>query len=225
MKSVKGVRWARARRAGDEEDLGTTSRKPVIPALHVAGIALMMLFPGIIVSFFVEWGYSDVHSHNEWPLLISAGIVLLLGAALWLGTSAGDKIRPLQVFMAVTLTWILSTAGGALPYLLGDMYTWGEWDKALFESASGFSCTGSTALIDIEANGKGMLFWRQLTQWYGGMGMVVLALTVLPFLGVGGLSLISAEAPGEGADRLASERLRSAPSIRYWSRQFSSFRC
>jgi len=209
----KGIRLARSRREVNEENLGSVARKPIIPALHVSGIALMMLFPGMIVAFFVEWGYSDAHSDNEWALLISALIVLLVGAALWFGTSTGDKIRPQQVFMAVTLTWILSAAGGALPYLLGDMFAWSEWDKALFESASGFSCTGSTALSDIEANGKGILFWRQITQWYGGMGMVVLALTVLPFLGVGGLSLLAAEAPGEGADRLASRMSETAKRL------------
>ena len=86
---------------------------------------------------------------------------------------------------------------GALPFWFDSL----AWDSALFEAISGFSCTGSTVLADIESHGRGVLMWRQLTQWYGGMGMVVLAVSVLPKLRVGGLELIGAEAPGQ-SDRL-----------------------
>ena len=75
--------------------------------------------------------------------------------------------------------------------------------NSLFESASGFSASGSTVLSDFESPGRGLMMYRQLTHWYGGMGVVVLAVAVLPFLGVGGLELITAELPGTSSDRLA----------------------
>ena len=118
-------------------------------------------------------------------------------------TDLGDDVRAVSVFSIVAWTWITCSIFGALPYVMGSMFTLAQWDGALFESISGFSCTGSTVLADIEAHGRGVLMWRQLTQWYGGMGMVVLAVTVLPYLGVGGLALMTAEAPGHSSDRLA----------------------
>jgi len=93
------------------------------------------------------------------------------------------------------------------------MFSWGQFANALFEAVSGFSATGSTVLDDIERNGAGILMWRQITQFYGGMGMVVLAVTVLPVLGVGGLSLMSAEAPGLATDRLAPRVSETARTL------------
>ncbi len=77
-----------------------------------------------------------------------------------------------------------------------------RWDLAAFESVSGLTGTGSTVLSPIEGNTHGLLFYRQLTQWIGGMGVVVLAVAVLPFLGVGGLELLRAETPGPTSDQL-----------------------
>lgn len=184
-----------------KESLASHGSKPILPTIHVTGLTLMLLAPGLFAAFLVEWAYAD--SHDEWALLIPAVGVLAVGFTMWKLTWSGRSIRPSSVFSVVALAWLLSAMAGSVPYLLGDMFDWAEWDLALFESVSGFSCTGATVLIDIESQGKGILLWRQLTQWYGGMGMVVLALTVLPFLGVGGLSLMTAEAPGQESDRLA----------------------
>lgn len=179
-----------------------SSHQIVSPTWHIAGVALLFLGPGMLLATGFEWYYSDPHSNHEWGLLLSAAIVILLGTVIVGFTEPGDEIRPASVFSVVAWTWITSSVAGTLPMILGGMFTWSQWDSALFESISGFSCTGSTVLSDIEGNGKGVLMWRQITQWYGGMGMVVLAVTVLPFLGVGGLSLMTAEAPGVSADRL-----------------------
>lgn len=176
--------------------------QPVVsPTAHVVGLALMMLTPGLLIGFAIEWGSST--SHDELALLVSAAIALLLGWTLHTNTVLGDDVRKVSVFSIVSWSWVACSIVGSLPFLLGDMFTWGQWDRAIFESVSGFSCTGSTVLSDVEAHGRGVLMWRQLTQWYGGMGMVVLAVTVLPYLGVGGLALMSAEAPGHSSDRLA----------------------
>jgi trk system potassium uptake protein TrkH len=170
------------------------------PTLHVIGLALLFLVPGLVISGFIEWGSST--SDKEWALFVSAVIIGIIGALLWSFTEISDDLGRRGVFSAVAWTWVACSILGALPYLLAGMFPWQHWDSALFESVSGFTTTGSTVLADIEVHGRGVLFWRQMTQWYGGMGMVVLAVTVLPFLGVGGLELISAEAPGDSSDRL-----------------------
>lgn len=167
---------------------------------HVVGLALMWLTPGLVVSALIEWGSGGP---DEVALLLTAAIAAGVGWVLHANTTLGDDVRAVSVFSIVAWSWVASSAVGALPFLFGDMFTIGQWDLAIFESVSGFSCTGSTVLADIEAHGRGVLMWRQLTQWYGGMGMVLLAVSVLPYLGVGGLALMTAEAPGHSSDRLA----------------------
>jgi len=170
------------------------------PTAHVVGLALMFLTAGLLIAAVIEWRSSP--SGDVAALLLTALLSMTLGAFLHYGSKLG-AVRTVSIFSIVAWTWIASSMVGALPYLFGSMFTWAEWDSALFESISGFSATGSTVLADIESNGRGILMWRQMTQFYGGMGMVVLAVTVLPYLGVGGLALMTAEAPGHSSDRLA----------------------
>ena len=89
---------------------------------------------------------------------------------------------------------------GALPYLISGAIP--SLTDAFFETISGYTTTGASILIDIESVSKGILFWRSLTQWIGGMGIIVLALAILPFLGIGGMQLFVAEAPGITPDKL-----------------------
>jgi trk system potassium uptake protein TrkH len=97
-------------------------------------------------------------------------------------------------FLVVSLSWIFASLIGALPfYISGTIPTFAG---AFFESASGFTTTGASVLSDIEAVPRGILFWRSLTHWLGGMGIIVLSLAILPFLGVGGMELFKAEVPG-----------------------------
>ncbi len=181
--------------------LPSVTEPVVAPTVHVVGLALLFLAPGLVFSALIEWGSST--SHDEAALLTSAAACLVVGAAFRRTTVLGDDVRTVSVFSIVAWTWTTCSIFGALPFVLGSMFTWSQWDGALFEAVSGFSCTGSTVLSDIESNGRGVLMWRQMTQWYGGMGMVVLAVSVLPYLGVGGLALMTAEAPGHSSDRLA----------------------
>jgi trk system potassium uptake protein TrkH len=100
----------------------------------------------------------------------------------------------------VTLGWIGSGLFGTLPYLLSA--TIPNFTNAYFESVSGFTTTGASILSDIESLPKGILFWRSLTQWLGGMGIIVLSIAILPFLGVGGMQLYKAEIPSPVVDKL-----------------------
>ncbi|MEO0605485.1 MAG: potassium transporter TrkG, partial [Myxococcota bacterium] len=172
--------------------------------LHVMGIAVAAISVGMFIGGLVEWGSTD---RDTAALFVSGAIALVFGAGLWWVT-VPSTVRARDVFSAVGWTWLAVTLVGAVPYLLGGTFDVagidrsGQFVNAIFESASGYSCTGSTALTDFEHPGRGMMMYRQITQWYGGMGIVVLAVAVLPFLGVGGLDLMSAEAPGPSGDRL-----------------------
>lgn len=103
-------------------------------------------------------------------------------------------------FAVVTFGWLTFAVFGALPYLLSGAIS--SPLDALFETMSGFTTTGSTILADIESLPRSILFWRSLTHWLGGMGIIVLSLAILPMLGVGGMQLFQAEVPGPTADRL-----------------------
>ncbi len=167
------------------------------------GISLMALAAGLLISLLVEWGSTS--SHAEGPLLASTAACAAAGGVLAFFSREPKSNSKVTMFATVAWTWLICSVVGALPYFLDTM----SWDNALFESVSGFSCTGSTVMADIEAHGRGILMWRQITQWFGGMGMVVLALVVLSSLRVGGMELMSAEAPGD-SDRLAPSVRRTA---------------
>nr|NIS37280.1 hypothetical protein [Actinomycetota bacterium]NIT99192.1 hypothetical protein [Actinomycetota bacterium]NIU22795.1 hypothetical protein [Actinomycetota bacterium]NIU71721.1 hypothetical protein [Actinomycetota bacterium]NIV59409.1 hypothetical protein [Actinomycetota bacterium] len=197
----------RRRREADVTSLSLRVGAPGYPntALHVMGIALTFISVGMLLGAVVEFFSTD---RDAAALLVSGAGCGTIGVALWWGTVAGP-VRTRDVFAAVGWTWVTMTLAGALPYVLAGTFATPGVDfgeqlvNSIFESASGYSCTGSTALVDFDRPGRGLLLYRQATQWYGGMGIVVLAVTVLPYLGVGGLDLITAEAPGPSSDRLA----------------------
>ncbi len=165
----------------------------------------------MLLAMLVEWGSAT--SGNEVALAMGALATLLAGGLLVVFTRVDQDLSPATVFLTVAWTWIGSSVFGSLPLWFSGEF--GSFDNALFESVSGYTATGSTILSPIEGTGRGVLMWRQIIQWYGGMGMVVLAVTILPFLGVGGLSLISAEAPGPTSDRLAPQV--SSTARRLWA--------
>ena len=102
--------------------------------------------------------------------------------------------------MIVTIGWISMSFIGTLPYIISGNIP--SITDAFFETISGFSTTGASILDDIEATHKGILYWRSLTQWIGGMGIIVMTVAILPILGIGGMELFVAEAPGPTSDKL-----------------------
>ncbi len=135
-------------------------------------------------------------------LLLSALLTGLAGVVLFFGSQVSATADSALAFASVAWSWLAVSLAGSLPFLLTGVIPWGQFDNALFESISGFTCSGSTILVNFDAVPQGVLFYRSLTQWLGGMGLVVLAVAVLPALGIGGLDLIASEAPGPTADRL-----------------------
>jgi trk system potassium uptake protein len=179
-------------------------------SVHLAGVALLALGLGMLVCTAVELG-SQGPKVGE--LFLASGLVAGVGAVLRRTWQVPARPTPKEQFTAAVTTWFVAIVAGAVPYLLlGAVPT---VDDALFESTSGFTGFGGSILADIDGQPRGLLFWRQMTTFYGGMGMIVLAVAVLPLLGVGGMGLFGAEAAGPTVDRL-SPRI-SATARHLWS--------
>ena len=111
-----------------------------------------------------------------------------------------SEIKKRDGYLIVVLGWLFMTIFGSLPYLISGSIP--SITNAFFETMSGFTTTGSTILNNIESLPKSILFWRSMTQWIGGMGIIVLTIAILPLLGIGGMELFIAEAPGPTKDKI-----------------------
>ncbi len=156
-------------------------------------LGLTMIFP-LLFSLYYQDG-------DLWALVLSAFITAGTGAFLFLiFRGATQDISHREGFAIVTLGWASAAFFGSLPYILSGVLP--NFVEAYFEATSGFTTTGATVLAAIEGAPRGILFWRSLTHWLGGMGIIVLSIAILPFLGVGGMQLFKAEVPGPVADKL-----------------------
>lgn len=131
----------------------------------------------------------------------SALITMFVGFILYISNYRTRRtVGRREGYIIVAFSWIVMTLFGTLPYLFSDSIP--NFTNAFFETISGFTTTGATILIDIEALPPDILYWRSLTQWLGGMGIIVLTVAILPFLGIGGVQLFAAEMPGITHDKL-----------------------
>ncbi len=161
---------------------------------------LLLLFNGgfMLLATLVSYIYDDGVTAN---LFLSGLAVVLFGVILMVATKKHSKeMNKREGYMVVTFGWIVMAVSGALPYMVTEVIP--SFTSAFFETMSGYTTTGATIINDIEAVPKGVLFWRSTTHWIGGMGIIVLAIAILPLLGIGGMQLFTAEAPGPSADKL-----------------------
>ncbi|MDH5366108.1 MAG: TrkH family potassium uptake protein [Cyclobacteriaceae bacterium] len=145
----------------------------------------------------------SIYYKEDWlSILISGLITLVAGLLLWQSSRrhSNKELKKRDGYLIVTLGWLAMSFFGTLPYILSGSIP--QFTNAFFETISGFTTTGASILNDIEAMPKGILFWRSLTQWIGGMGIIVLTVAILPILGIGGMQLFGAEAPGITPDKL-----------------------
>ena len=169
----------------------------LILTLRILGA--LLLFLG--ATLFVPLPFALYYGDGAWSaFVLSALICALVGFVLFRFNKSSPDLSFREGFAVVTFGWAIFACFGALPYLLSGAIA--SPLDAVFETMSGFTTTGSTILTDIEALPKSLLFWRALTHWLGGMGIIVLSLAILPMLGVGGMQLFKAEVPGPTADRL-----------------------
>lgn len=146
--------------------------------------------------------FSIYFEEEWWHIALSGGITTSIGLLTWYLTSAekDKELKKKDGYLIVTLGWLFMSLFGSLPYLVSGEIPY--FTDAFFETISGYTTTGATVLVDIESVPKGILFWRSLTQWIGGMGIIVLAVAILPILGIGGMQLFVAEAPGITPDKM-----------------------
>lgn len=151
----------------------------------LAALGAAMLLPALADA---------IAGHDDWAVFIASAVITsLCGMGLWAASSGG--IEPLnlrQAFLLTTLIWLLLTAFGALPLYLSNIGL--SVTDALFESVSGITTTGATVIVGLDTAPPGVLLWRGLLQWFGGLGIIVMAIAVLPMLQVGGMQMFKAEA-------------------------------
>lgn len=152
-------------------------------------------------------------THDFLPLIVSGVIALTVGSSLYIFNRKLDQnsIGKREGYIIVTLAWIAISLFGALPFMLSGVTT--SYTDAFFETMSGFTTTGASIFTDIESIPKGILFWRALTHWIGGMGIIVLSLALLPILGIGGMQLFVAEVPGVTPDKLTPRITQTAKNL------------
>jgi trk system potassium uptake protein len=142
--------------------------------------------------------------YREWDdaagILAAAIVTIVAGLVGWRVVGRPGTLTAKEGFAVVGLTWFVISGFAALPYLLTGSIP--SVTDAVFESVSGFTTTGASVLARPSTLPRGVLFWRSLTQWLGGMGIIVLSIAILPLLGVGGVQLARAESPGPAPDRL-----------------------
>lgn len=174
--------------------------------LYVAALSAAVAGVGMLVGALVELADGG----PDTIALFACGVpVTAVGFVVWRSSVPPREIRILDVFLTVTLAWSALAVVGALPYLATGRLS--SVDLALFESISGFTTTGATVLRPVSDTSQGLLMYRAITQWIGGMGVIVLVIAVLPTVGAGAMSLLQAESPGPSGERLT-------PRVRHTAR-------
>lgn len=169
--------------------------------LFFNGLFMLACLP--IALIYQAEGGGMMEMAGFWEFLIPGLGSILFGLGSWLATRKhSGNLSKRDGYLIVSLGWLLMSVVGALPYYLFGGVEFPDFACALFESVSGFTTTGASVINDIEAMPRSILFWRSLTHWIGGMGIIVLTIAILPLLGIGGMQLFVAEAPGPTADKL-----------------------
>lgn len=176
---------------------------------RVLGFLLLVEGVAMLLALAVSIVYNE---HDLNAFIISAGINISLGLLILLLTRKANKdIGKKEGFIIVTLVWIIFSFFGCLPYVLSGSIP--SFTNAFFETISGFTTTGSSVLNNIEELPHGILFWRSITQWLGGMGIIVLSLAILPVFGIGGMQLFMAEVPGPTPDKISPRIRQTAKTL------------
>ena len=193
------------------------------PVLFTLSTLLFAISAALLVPLAIAAAYAE----QDLIAFIKAIVVtVIMGGILYLAThDANRELGHREGFAIVTFGWLSVALAGSLPYFfyqdfLGNgidsqVSVFRRFTDCYFESMSGFTTTGATILEDIEHLPHGILFWRSFTHWFGGMGILVLAVAILPLLGVGGMQLYRAEAPGPQSDRI-TPRIQETAKVLWW---------
>ena len=193
------------------------------PVLFTLSILLLAISVALLIPLAVAAAYAEQDLMAFTKTIV---ITAIIGGILYLATrDVNRELGDREGFAVVTFGWLFVALAGSLPYFfyqdfLGNgidqqVSVFRRFTDSYFESMSGFTTTGATILDDIEHLPHGILFWRSFTHWFGGMGILVLAVAILPLLGVGGMQLYRAEAPGPQSDRI-TPRIQETAKVLWW---------
>ena len=171
---------------------------------NILGVLLRFLGLIMVVPLLVAYYYDE----SLYPFIVAVAVTGFTGIVLSLKYKSDEEWKTREGFAIVSLGWLAAAAFGAIPFVFSGISPL----NALFESMSGFTATGATVFVDIESHSRSILFWRSMTQWLGGMGIIMLFIAILPKLGVAGRQLFRAEAPGPTEDKL-KPRIRETAKI------------
>lgn len=167
--------------------------------IHIISFILVVVGAALGACFAASVYFNDPEP-ARFALMVSAAITMICGLSAWLATRGEHELSWRDGIGVGTLGWLAVTLFGSLPYILSGVIP--GFISALFETVSGFTTTGASVIAVVEPVPKGILLWRAMTHFLGGMGVLVLCVAVLPFLGVGGMQLYRAEVAGPSKDRL-----------------------
>jgi trk system potassium uptake protein TrkH len=181
--------------------------------LRMLSYILIIISGCMLVPAFVALANGEYRSLNAIIVSIAFAAVTFFIIRYLSKDIDADNLSTRDGFLFVTLSWIIASLLGALPFYISGAIP--SFADAYFETMSGFSTTGATILTEVELLPRSLLFWRSLTHWLGGMGIVVLTVAILPALGIGGLQLINAESPGPTVDKLTPRIAETAKLLWY----------
>jgi trk system potassium uptake protein TrkH len=165
----------------------------------IHSLCIILVFLGLTMLLPLFW--SLYYGDNDWTAFLQGGLfTVAVGYAGIKATRMEGDIKTKEAFIIVSFSWLFASLFGAIPYLLSG--TVASFTDGFFETMSGFTTTGATIFSDIERLPHGILFWRSLTQWLGGMGIIVLFVAILSSFGVGGMQLYRAELPGHMTEKI-----------------------
>tara|TARA_B100000401_G_scaffold99556_1_gene64192 strand:- start:1074 stop:2576 length:1503 start_codon:yes stop_codon:yes gene_type:complete len=161
---------------------------------YIIGLLLLFNSAAILITSFVSFLLEDGFFNN---IIYAALLCLAIGSIIMFFSKNPTKvINRRDGYLIVVFGWLTMVFSGTLPYVFTD--TINNIPDLIFETMSGYTTTGSSIISDIESLPESIIFWRSMTHWLGGMGIIVLAIAILPLLGIGGMQLFSAEVPGSG---------------------------
>jgi len=181
----------------------------------VVGKLLRLLSGILIIPLTIAWVTKGTVDYEVFSFIVASLAAFLTGTILITTLKNTNGYGPREGYAIVVIGWILIALYGAIPFLFHNLLIEGQsffsaFTNSYFEIMSGFTTTGSTVIVDIEILPKGLLFWRSLTHWLGGMGIVMLAIAILPAMGVGGYQMFKGEVPGATKDKITPKIVETA---------------
>ncbi len=181
--------------------------------LKIISILILIISGFMIIPAILALHYGEKQAFEGFVKTIIVSLSVAFATFLYVRKIKRNSMSSRDGFLFVTMSWVIASLIGALPYYFSNSIP--TMAEAYFETMSGFTTTGASILNNIEGLPKSMLFWRALTHWLGGMGIVVLTVAILPLLGIGGLQLIKAEAPGPTVDKITPRITETAKLLWY----------